>query len=114
MASSPLSKDSSISIVPSSWRLADPSPEISSPSSEPVQRKNTIVRPYSSSAVASMHRRRTRPIHCQRSRERPAGEIEISTIPQVGFDNPPAADQLAFYWVAHVDVASSLGARTRL
>ena len=37
---------------------------------------------------------------------------EISS--QSGVDHPPPADQLAFYRLAHVDVASSLGARTRL
>ena len=31
-----------------------------------------------------------------------------------GVDHPLPADQLAFYRDAHVDVASSLGARTRL
>src|ERR1043166_3892233 len=37
---------------------------------------------------------------------------EISS--QSGVDHPLPADQLAFYRDAHVDVASSLGARTRL
>ena len=35
-------------------------------------------------------------------------------IPDVGLDDPPAADEFAVRWRAHAGVASSLGNRVRL
>jgi hypothetical protein len=48
-----------------------------------------------------------------RDRRGPA-EVEISLIPDVGLDDPPAADELAVRRRAHAGVASSLGNRARL
>src|SRR3546814_6632288 len=42
-------------------------------------------------------------------------EVEVVTIPQIGLDDPPAADQLAIHRCRHgAGSASSLGNRTRL
>ncbi len=41
-------------------------------------------------------------------------EVQIAAIPQIGFDDPPAADQLAARGRGHVGTASSFGSRTRL
>ena len=48
-----------------------------------------------------------------RDRRRTA-EVEIIAIPDVGFDDPPAADQLVVRRRAHCGTARSLGSRTRL
>ena len=41
-------------------------------------------------------------------------QIEVVTIPEIGLDDPPAANQLAVHWRRHGPVSSSLGNRTRL
>ena len=42
-------------------------------------------------------------------------QVEVVTIPQVGFDDPPAADEPAVHRRRHVGApANSLGSRTRL
>jgi hypothetical protein len=117
MALSPLSNDSSISIVPSSCSSADPSPEISSPSSKPLQRKKTMVWEYSSSppAVTQPKANSACPSVAADLEIGRFDHVEIVAVPQIGFDDPPAADQFAAcHRVGHVTAASSAGARTRL
>src|SRR5260370_18291902 len=93
MASSPLWKDSSISMVPSSSSSAEPEPQISSPSSKPVQLKNTMRWPYASSMVASTAPKANSPsavlgkAHVGRF-----DQIQVVAIPQIGLDDPPPAD----------------------
>ena len=41
-------------------------------------------------------------------------EAEMAAISQIGFDDAPAADQLAARRRSHVGTAMSLGSRTRL
>jgi hypothetical protein len=45
---------------------------------------------------------------------RRSSEVEILAIPDVGFDDPPAADELAVRGRAHVAPAKSFGSRARL
>jgi hypothetical protein len=40
--------------------------------------------------------------------------VEVAAIPQIGLDNPPAADQLACRRPGHGTAAKSLGVRTKL
>jgi hypothetical protein len=49
--------------------------------------------------------------HRQRRR---AAQIEVSAVPDVGLDDPPAADQSAVRRCAHAGAARSLGSRARL
>jgi hypothetical protein len=69
--SSPLSTERAISMEPSFRSSADNSPETSSLSSKPVQRKKTVLRPYSSSALALTAPKVTRPSPRCRSGDRP-------------------------------------------
>ena len=63
-----------------------PLPSTSSPSSHPAHWKPIESRAYSRSRLASAS---------------PGGEIEVNPIPEVGLDDPPAADQSAVRRVVH-------------
>jgi hypothetical protein len=45
---------------------------------------------------------------------RRTAEIEVSAIPEIGFDDPPAADQAAVGRGLHVEPSRSFGSRARL
>jgi hypothetical protein len=45
---------------------------------------------------------------------RRAAEIEVSPVPEVGFDDPPAADQSAVRRGLHAQASKSFGNRARL
>ena len=101
--------------MPLSCNSADPSPEISSPSSKPLQRKKTMVWEYSISPPAVMHPKANsaRPATADLKVGR-LDHIEIVAVPQIGFDNLPTADQFTHCRAGHGAAASNLGARTRL
>ena len=79
-----------MSMVPSSFSSADVSPDISSPSSDPFRRKNTLVREYFNLTACSEGTEVAANLEIGRF-----NQIEVVAIPQVRLDDPPAADQLA-------------------
>jgi hypothetical protein len=86
-------------------------------SSKPAQVKKTIERLYSSSRLAGLHGPEGDLAMAVRSDGHGGGrdQVEVVTIPQVGLDDPPAADDPAVHRRRHGEApASSRRSRTRL